>query len=186
MGIAGIAALTLIGLIILQRFYKMDPAPIEMSDLESKMIAPRYYGLDEKDRPFELSAKQATQISETDKLFSLIKPNGMIRLGEDKWSKVTADKGLFDQEKQYLTLEHNVSLFRDDGQEYHTEIAYIDFKTGYIYGDQEMKGDGPKGKITSKGFQIYDYGQKYIFNGRAHLTLPMNTVKTNKEQSHGS
>lgn len=177
--IALFAVFILSSLFVIQYFYRMSPAVIE-DESESKMLAPRYYGLDEKDHPYKVQALKVTQISEKDKLFALEKPDGLVTLDEGKWSRVVADEGLLDDLKRILTLKGNVVLLQEDGQEYHTSLAYVHLKTGYIYGDDKMEGFGPKGDIKSQGFQIFDYGQKYIFKGRAYISLPTSSLKDKK------
>lgn len=167
-----------IGLIATQQIYRMKPAVITASSQENKMLEPHYFGLDEKDRPFEITAQEAVQSQSNTNLYELKNPEAYVNLGAGKWTKVKAKKGTFNQSTKYLVLEENVGLYRDDGQEFHTTEANIDFNIGKVFGNKHVEGDGPKGKMSSNGFEVLDYGQRYIFNGRTKLLLPLNTMKS--------
>ncbi len=173
-----LVAFILVGLIAIQQFYQMKPAVITTATQENKMVEPHYFGLDEKDRPFEITAQEAVQSPDNVNVYNLKNPEAYVNLGQGKWTKIKANKGVFNQGTKYLVLEEDVGLYRDDGQEFHTAEANIDFNIGKVFGDKNVEGNGPKGKMSSKGFEVLDYGQRYIFNGRTKLLLPLNTIKT--------
>ena len=134
-----------------------------------KLLDARYNGLDEKGRPYTITAATAWQI--TPERVGLTMPKGDITLTDGTWLMVTSKEGTFMQHLNQLDLVKDVTLYRDDGTTMHTESASVDVKAGAAAGADPVHAEGPFGVLDAKGFTVMDKGAAIDFPGPAHLVL---------------
>jgi len=135
------------------------------------MLNARFDGLDEKDRPYTLTADMATQSDSDEDLVELELPKADITLEDGTWLALTARSGEYRQESRILDLAGSVSLFHDQGFELRTEAARVDLAKGVAEGAQPVQGQGSAGFIEAEGFRVLDRGARIIFTGKAHMTI---------------
>jgi lipopolysaccharide export system protein LptC len=134
-----------------------------------KLIDARYNGLDEKGRPYTVTAATAWQIG-PDKV-GLTFPKGDITLENGTWLMLTSKEGTFIQHQNQLDLVKDVTLYRDDGTTMHTESASIDVRAGAAGGSEPVHVEGPFGVLDAQGFTVMDKGNAIDFPGPAHVVL---------------
>lgn len=134
-----------------------------------KLVDARYNGIDEKGRPYTVTAATAWQLS-PDKV-GLTLPKGDITLENGTWLMLTAKEGTFVQHINQLDLVKDVTLYRDDGTTMHIESASIDLKAGGAAGSEPVHVEGPFGVLDAQGFTVTDKGGAIDFPGPAHVIL---------------
>ena len=134
-----------------------------------KLLDARYNGVDEKGRPYTVTAATAWQIDP--ERVGLTLPKGDITLENGTWLLLTAKTGTFMQHLNQLDLLKDVTLYRDDGTTMHTESASIDVKAGAAAGSEPVHVEGPFGVLDAQGFTVMDKGTAMDFPGPAHLVL---------------
>ena len=134
-----------------------------------KLIDARYNGVDEKGRPYTITAATARQIDP--ERVGLTTPKGDITLANGTWLMLTSKAGTFVQRQHQLDLVKQVTLYRDDGTTMHTESASIDLKAGAAAGADPVHAEGPFGILDAQGFTVMDKGTAIDFAGPAHLVL---------------
>lgn len=132
-----------------------------------RMIRPRFYGLDEKNSPYNLSSDEAIQ--EGKDFIRLKKVSGDITLKDGTWVAMLADEGIIDIPARKLTLYGSVNLFADSGYEIFTETASISLKEGVVEGDQDVLVQGVQGTLKAQGFVLKDDGKNMNFKGRVQM-----------------
>lgn len=135
------------------------------------MVNARFNGIDEKNRPFTITADLATQSSENENLIALELPKADMTLQDGAWLALSARAGQYDQDREQLALNGDVSLFHDNGFEMHTESATIDLAGGVARGEAPVEGQGAPGMIAGEGFEVLDKGQRIIFTGKSRLLI---------------
>jgi lipopolysaccharide export system protein LptC len=134
-----------------------------------KLIDARYNGVDEKGRPYTVTAATAWQI-DTERV-GLTLPQGDITLENGTWLTLTSKEGTFIKHGNQLDLVKEVTLYRDDGTTLHTESASIDLKAGAAAGSESVHVEGPFGVLDAQGFTVMDKGAAIDFPGPAHVIL---------------
>lgn len=134
-----------------------------------KLIDARYNGIDEKGRPYTITAATAWQIDP--ERVGLTMPKGDITLQNGTWLMLTSKTGTYMQHLNQLDLVKDVTLYRDDGTTMHTETASIDLKAGAAAGSDPTHVEGPFGVLDAQGFTVMDKGNAIDFPGPAHLVL---------------
>lgn len=134
-----------------------------------KLVDARYNGVDEKGRPYTITAATAWRI--TPSITGLTLPKGDITLENGTWLMLTAKEGTFVQNLNQLDLVKDVTLYRDDGTTMHTESASIDLKAGGAGGAEPVHVEGPFGMLDAQGFTVTEKGSAIDFSGPAHVIL---------------
>lgn len=134
-----------------------------------KLIDARYNGVDEKGRPYTITAATAWQIDP--ERIGLTMPKGDIALVNGTWLMLTSKEGTFLQHLNQLDLVNEVTLYRDDGTTMHTKSASIDLKAGAAAGSEPVHVEGPFGVLDAQGFTVMDKGTAIDFPGPAHVVM---------------
>ena len=129
----------------------------------------RYHGVNEKGRPYTVTAVTAQQ--EGADRINLILPKGDTTLGNGTWLMLQAKHGVYLQHSNQLDLSREVTLYRDDGTTVTTASASIDMKNGAAASSEPTHAEGPFGTLDAQGFTITDKGSSVQFTGPAHLVL---------------
>jgi lipopolysaccharide export system protein LptC len=145
---------------------------VKPDDLENlRMESPRYVGLDERDQPFTITARLASQSAAGGGLTELAEPKGDIALASGAWIAMEAQRGLYDRHAETLDLDGGVAVFQDRGYQLHTDRARFLFRPGNAEGDTPVRGQGPDSELTSDGFLIEDKGARVHLRGAARIVF---------------
>lgn len=155
-----------------QRRYAITPAKIASEAAKTLTMANGVYtGIDDKRRPYTLTAETVSLSNSGLSLVALGAPKADLLMEDGSWVAVTAKNGTYDRDKKLLRLRGSVNLFHDSGYEFHTEAAAIDMMAGDAYGTDPVAGQGPFGNIKSEGFVVRNRGERIEFTGKATLIL---------------
>lgn len=134
-----------------------------------EMTDAAYHGVDERGRPYTMTAVKAHQVSP--ERINLIDPKGDITLESGNWLMVQSRKGVYLQHLDNLDLSRDVVLYRDDGTTIATDAATIDLKAGAAAGADMVHAEGPFGTLDAQGFALTDKGSAIQFFGPGRLVL---------------
>ncbi len=148
---------------------KLAMAHVSADVQGGKLVEARYNGVDDKGRPYTITAATAWQM--TPSVIGLTLPKGDITLENGTWLMLTAKEGTFVQNLNQLDLVKQVTLYRDDGTTMHTESASIDLKAGGAAGAEPVHVEGPFGMLDAEGFTVTEQGAAIDFSGPAHVVL---------------
>jgi lipopolysaccharide export system protein LptC len=174
-----LVALVLLGLVLAwprlnpdPREFRLGSSPVAVNvEAEtSRMLKPRYVGLDESNQPFTVTAETATHAGSADRIL-LAQPKADVNLKDGSWVALNSKEGLYDRVGQTLGLRGEVAIFHDAGYEFHTPSADIDLANGTASGAEAVQGHGPFGQLNAEGFQILDKGSRILFTGKARVEL---------------
>ncbi|MPY72786.1 MAG: LPS export ABC transporter periplasmic protein LptC [Alphaproteobacteria bacterium] len=158
-----------------QRRYAITPAKIAADAAKTlTMVNGVYTGIDDKRRPYTLTAETVSLSNSGLSLVALGAPKADLLMEDGSWVAVTARDGTYDRDKKLLKLRGAVNLFHDSGYEFHTDAAAVDMMAGDAYGTDPVAGQGPFGNIKSEGFIVRNRGERIEFTGKATLILRPN------------
>lgn len=173
--VARVALPALAGMVLLTIFIwpllggssdKSRPGPAQ-GDLE--LTQARYLGTDTSDQPFEIRAERAAQQGGEGSVVDLAEPQADITLKQGTWLAMAAKSGVYDQDRQVLTLDGAVSFYHGSGYELRTPAATLDVKQGIAWGNSPVEGQGPLGTVEAGGFRVLNDGDVLVFTGHARL-----------------
>ena len=152
--------------------FQIGFAKLSSKDVQTlAMLNARYFGLDERNRPFVVTSDSAVQEPGNSDLIHLHAPKADFTSTSGSNIVVDGAAGLYHQNTKTLELSGGVNLFHDAGYEIHTPTAIIELNNNTARGFDPVEGHGPSGRIESTGFQMSGKGQEITFTGKAHLTL---------------
>ncbi len=137
------------------------------------MVNPRYYGTDDKNLPFTVTAEIGTQVDQEAQAVTLEKPVADLARPDGSSILVNSDLGVFQQKGNSLDLYGHVDLYQDKGYEVHSDSAHIDIGPANAQGEEATHGKGPTGVIDGEGFRLWDHGNRILFTGKAKAVLTM-------------
>lgn len=140
-----------------------------------QMIAPKYVGVDDKNQPYQLTAKLASQENPNADRIDLDSPKGTVSLNGGARISLAARHGAYSQKKRRIVLSGDVNIFHDDGYTFRTDRAEIDLETGSAHGEKPVTASGPKGTLAAQGFKILDKGDRVIFTGKTRIVFKVDT-----------
>ncbi len=172
------AGLLLLLIVVLPQFRQQDDRfRIGMNLIEESatdtlnMTNARYYGTDDKGQPYSVTAANVRERPDDDPAVDLTAPQADISLADGSWLSISAHTGVYNREQQLLDLDGNVSLYQDQGNEFHTGSARVDLEKGEAAGSDAVNSHGPFGSLEAAGFTMSETGKVVYFVGPAHLVL---------------
>lgn len=152
--------------------FQIGFASISQQAVENlQMVNARYYGIDNRNHPFTVTADLAKEEQPRSGVMLLERPKADFATRDGNGVYVEAVRGYYHQKEQILDLEGEVSLFHDEGYELHTEKASIDLVRSVAEGHVAVTGNGPQGRIQGEGFRIVENGRQIVVLGRSGLSL---------------
>jgi len=146
--------------------------PIKPSDADTLRVAnPRFVGVDEKDRPYEIIAASARQEHESADDVQLEQPQADMTTDSGEWVTLTAGNGVWHKRSEAVDLAGGVSVFHEAGHQLASESARIDLGAGTAESDAPTTGQSPGGNVAGEGFRLYDRGARIVFTGKAKAVL---------------
>ncbi|MEQ9328664.1 MAG: LPS export ABC transporter periplasmic protein LptC [Rhodospirillales bacterium] len=135
------------------------------------MVNGQFFGSDEEDRPFSITADLITQFGINGERVDLEAPKADITLDDGTWLVLTANSGRYTEKDRVLDLEGAVNLYHDSGYEIRTPKAIIDLQRGEASSQDPVAGQGPFGTLKAEGFRLLDKGKRIIFTGKSEIVL---------------
>jgi lipopolysaccharide export system protein LptC len=118
------------------------------------MLKPKLNGLDSDGNPFVVTADSAMQNPKNLRQATLKNVDADVSLNAKRWLNLTAPHGRLDSDAKTLQLWGPIAVFTDDGDELHTDLAYVDMVKGIIIGPHHVNGQGPQGTYEADSFRI--------------------------------
>lgn len=173
-----IAALAMLAAVAIWPGAVPTTPPVELTfanggklSLEPGMVKARYVGVDDKSRPFVVTAERARPAAGDNEIILLDRPQADITLNDGTWLALSALSGSYQRVRRTLDLDGPVNLFSDNGFEFTAETAHVDFATGTVTSDRPVQGQGPLGLLKADRFRASDRGKRLFFTGSVRMTL---------------
>ena len=116
----------------------------------------------------------------------LAQPKADVTLAGDSWAAIAAPKGIFQRDEKILDLSGGVDLFHDDGYEFRTAEARLNFGMSAASSGSPIRGQGPFGTIEAEGFRVLGTGDSIFFTGKSRLLVYPDAPKPNAPKSVAS
>lgn len=173
---AGAASVALAAATLFDPFGGLVPGvtlgPVSLSGTKVKMENPRLSGFRKGDRGYEVTATAAFQDVRKPTLIELQAMRGQIST-DDKGglAHLEAASGLFDTAHESLSLDRDVRLWTDAGEEIRLRSAAVDFKAGTVSSPDPVAVTVPSGSVVADGLAVVDNGRVISFVGNVHAAF---------------
>jgi len=175
-----LGAILLIGLVIVwplatgrEEGFRITFSDAPDLDGSLRMVNARYIGVDNRNQPYTVTAAEANQPDPNSPLVTLenISADVFTDSGSGRWIALTAREGLYERDARQLDLAGDVSIFSDQGHEFHTDRAHIDLAARTADGNAPLFGQGPLGLLQAGNFFLDDNAQSMLFGGGVKMTI---------------
>lgn len=153
---------------------------------ELRMASPRFAGIDNNGKPFEITADAAVQNTNMKDIVSLDQPRAV--QGENNESTVvTADKGVYRSDTNILELKDGVTLQHNVGADkyvFSSPSATVEIKDEIVTSDTGVGGRGTDGStLAADHMKAYNGEGRVVFEGNVRMRIyPKNTSPAPAEQ----
>ena len=150
------------GRVAFRRAFSVDPE-------SGRLVQPRYRGVDERGRPYTVTAAAAQQTSP--ERIALTDPKGDLVTESGTWVMVQSEQGVYIQHRALLDLSREVVLYREDGTTLRSDTMAADMKAGAAASNDKTHAEGPFGVLDAQAFTLTEKGAVIQFQGPAHLVM---------------
>lgn len=173
---AGISVLGIAAAVLYQPFAGSVPnvslGPVSVSGTKVTMENPRLSGFRKGARGYEVTASAALQDVRKPALIELQAMKGHMAT-DDKGglAYLEAKAGLFDSSKEALTLNQDIRLWTDKGEDVRLQSAAVDFKAGSVKSSDAVTVTVPAGSITADSLDVVENGKTISFVGNVRAVF---------------
>lgn len=175
-------AFPLIGLFILTTvigayFWSQSGAPgvtvqsASMDDGRMVMSNPKIDGVDDRQRPYTLIAREAIQDPSALGQVELTGIDAKVPLDEGIFAKILAGKGFYDSDAKTLKLDDSVDIRTDDGVTMTLNDADVDMDAGSLMTANPVSIKTEQAQISANSFTVENNGEKVVFQNRVRMTI---------------
>jgi len=158
-------------------FDRVEPLELPVSKLENApadsmtMVKPRYLGTDGRGRPFMVTADAAVQDPEDEKSVTLTRLQADMTMRDGSWFTLLADAGRYHQKEKTLQLGGKVSVYSDQGYEFHATDVAVDLEAGRAVTSNPVQGHGPFGELSAERMEISQRGERFRFDDGVRVLI---------------
>jgi len=149
-----------------------------------KMANPRFAGIDDNGRPFEITALAAMQVSGNRETVELELPRAVQGEGSDL-TIVTAQKGLYQSKDNVLELEQDVTLSHDLGAETYVlkvPAATVAINEEKVTSDTGVNGIGSDGStLSADRMTAFNADRRILFEGNVRMRIYPDSERANDD-----
>lgn len=151
-----------------------DFKTIAESTDELRMANPRFAGVDEKGKPFEITAEAASQDPNAKDIIQLERPRAL-QGGDDEASLVTAANGVYRSDENILFLNQDVTFEHELGAATYvlkSPEATVSIKDQIVTSDAGVGAEGPDGAaLRADRMSAYRADGRVVFEGNVSMRL---------------
>ncbi|MEG6508295.1 LPS export ABC transporter periplasmic protein LptC [Methyloligella sp. 2.7D] len=145
---------------------------VEVNDGVLRMTNPTMKGVDKKNGAYTITAEYADQNVKTPKIIELHAITADLKNGPDGWSRMTADRGTYDSEKETLVMKDRIDISTSTGITGAMTYAEMDLKEQLLHSPVPVLFETESGTVRSKEMTWRSDKKTLEFKGdvRVHLT----------------
>ncbi len=168
-----------VGLVVVITFFNpfasqggLTIGPVSVSGTRVVMDNPRLTGSQGEGRPYEVTAREASQDVREPHLVDLVDMRARLAVdGEGGVARVEAATGRFDTQAERLELSRDVRVVSSNGYTLVLESAIVDFATGNVVSNEPVRLEFQSGTIEADRMDVVESGKVITFEGNVRSVL---------------
>jgi lipopolysaccharide export system protein LptC len=144
---------------------------VDLSGTRVTMELPKLTGFKRDLRPYEVTAKTASQDIRNPTVIDLTDLRARIALEDKGVATVEAAEGVYDTRKETMQLRRQIKVRSDSGYDVLLKSASVDFKSGYVVSKDPVHVLLKGGSIDADAVEIMDNGKRVVFTGRVRTLI---------------
>jgi lipopolysaccharide export system protein LptC len=170
--------------------YMAAPAPVAVQadsnafvDGKLVMANPHLEGFTKKDMRYSMNAVRAIQEMSHQDVIALDGIDAKLPISTDNSAAIAARHGVYDKDKNTLSLAGDVTVKTTDGMVAKLQSVYVDIGTGSVKSDAPVDIAKDGSRITSGTMLAEDGGKVLVFE--KHVRVVIEASKLNKYEGNG-
>ena len=156
--------------------FLLDKNKVDVANERMKVQAAQYRGLDDKGRPFTVTAQRALQPSSTDPVVQISGMSAEIALADGP-GRVTAERGRYNLDTQKVDVLGPIDVTAGQGYRLQTRDVTMDFNTKKVSGQNGVEGQMPLGSFTAGQLDADLQERSVRLSGRARLHIVQGALR---------
>ncbi len=140
---------------------------------DQAMVNPRFFTVDDKGEPFNLTAKTAFELPGETRRVQLVAIKADLLTQNERWFALDADVGIYSQVDDTMELLKQVNVYTETGEEIDTTQALINIKNRDIVGSKDVFLRTPYGYARAEGFSVTQNGTVFRLTGKTRAVFYM-------------
>ncbi len=167
--IIGVILVGLIGWVVAKTFQSWTAAPVAGGEI--RMIHPRFFGRNNKNQPYTITAEEAVRDNRDINRVALTQPRLSMQTDAPGPVLAQSDRGLLNEATHLLQMNGAVKVNDGRGYVFLSESALLDTQTHRAEGHNHVTGDGPLGHFDANAYVIDEKGGHAVLTGQVHTHL---------------
>jgi lipopolysaccharide export system protein LptC len=145
---------------------------------ESKMLNPRFQGVDKDDQTYDIKADNA--IKKKDETIILSNIDANIYLKDNSLVEIKSKAGGFNHDKKFLELTGAVNIISSHGYQMTTEAIFVNLEDKSAHGETEVQGQMAFASLRADSFKVTESGNRILFTGKVHVQFDQEAYEKDK------
>ena len=155
----------------------IDPGKIVLSGTRITMESPRVAGFTNDARPYEVTARAASQDITKPDIVDLSDIHAKVEMQDKVLVEMRANSGVYESKLDRLKLEHEIVLTSTSGYAGHLREAVIDVKKGSIVSQSPVELKMLNGTLNANHLEVDDRGDVIRFGGGVVMNLTLDSAQ---------
>lgn len=131
----------------------------------------RYDGLDRTGKAYFVAAEVAARDPATPDVVLLTKPSAGLTLEDGGNVTLAGAKGTYDNGRQFLTLEDDITLTHKNGYAFTLKNLAVDIAARTAESTGAVSGGGAGATLAAEGLSVTEAGNLVTFKGPVHIVI---------------
>lgn len=149
------------------------------------MANPKLDGFTKENRPYSMRAARAVQDVSNTSIFELDDIQAKLPLSDENWANVVTAKGIYDKDKNTLTIPTPMTVTTTDGMVAKLNSAFVNIGAGELKTSDPVDITLHGSHITADRMTVEDRGKVLVFDEKVRLTM-MPQKKKPAERTNGA
>jgi lipopolysaccharide export system protein LptC len=152
----------------------IDPGKLLISGTKITMEAPKLAGFTRDARPYEFTARAASQDLTKPDILELKDIRAKIEMQDKAQVEMTAASGLYNTKSDQMTLTEDIRLSSSSGYSGRLSEAVVDVNKGNIVSEHPVEVIMLNGTLNANRLEVVDNGAILRFDGGVSMNMVMN------------
>lgn len=149
-----------------------------VTDGKLVMANPKLDGFTRDNLPYSMTAARATQEIGNTGVIHLEDIDARLPVSADNTANIIAQRGIYDNSKNTLTIDSAIKLTTTDGMVAHFQSANLDIKAGRMTTTDPVDITLNGAKIAADTLSVTDHGKIMVFERRVRVEITPKTAST--------
>lgn len=147
------------------------------------MANPKMTGFTSDNLPYAMNAARAVQELSRTGGIELEEIDARFPIASDKWAKIVAETGVYDDESNSLRITSPMAIETSDGLTATLGPSVVDIAAGEMRSPSPIRIQQNGSTITANGLEVLDKGTVFVFEDKVRVQIDPRSVRGSTESA---